>query len=413
MNKFNKNPKEQKIAIVGAYGIIGEAASKILVSDRNYTGASKITGTFEFNICPTLPAASLADAALSANVPLKNALNTFSVKQSFSAGIDLLKSQAYGFIAEKVATLPEGASDRIGQIVYCTGDSKFYGWDGTAWRDLGYVGAYSGGAVRSYTASLEVDDGDSDILWFKTEGASPTVKIALQGLIFPRRYYTELGQHTHTFTPAVHDHDITEPDGGTGHTHVTDIGAHAHGSKEFALSTHTHSIGITSGNQSVSHYHQGVQEDSGTTTNQTPTNHTHSVSGTTGTPSASDNVDSATIGNKTSGKALAGIIVNEELASGTIENTGINAGSLSSVQKQYGHALIVKIDGTAVTSNILSATGWSEIGDGTGTHAFHTNGTSEMDASAWKSYAAGFHTLEIIEPEPGYGCRVMAHIETS
>lgn len=31
LKKFNKNPKEQKIAIVGAYGIIGEAVSKILV----------------------------------------------------------------------------------------------------------------------------------------------------------------------------------------------------------------------------------------------------------------------------------------------------------------------------------------------------------------------------------------------
>lgn len=31
LEKFNKNPKEQKIAIVGAYGIIGEVVSKILV----------------------------------------------------------------------------------------------------------------------------------------------------------------------------------------------------------------------------------------------------------------------------------------------------------------------------------------------------------------------------------------------
>jgi hypothetical protein len=92
----------------------------------------------------------------------------------------------------------------------------------------------------------------------------------------------------------------------------------------------------------------------------------------------------------------------------------VNIGhDLSTTQKLYGKNLTVKIDATDITSNILTATGWGGIGNGLGSHAFHTTGSGELDASAWVSWSAGFHTLEILEPEAEYGCRVMIHIETN
>jgi len=86
---------------------------------------------------------------------------------------------------------------------------------------------------------------------------------------------------------------------------------------------------------------------------------------------------------------------------------------LSTQQKLYAKNLTVKINGVSVTSDILTATGWSDIGDGTENHAFHADGSGEMNASTWVTYTPGFHTLEIIEPEGGYGTSVMIHIETN
>ena len=65
-----------------------KAGAKILVRDRDYIGADKITGDFEFDAFPTVPDASVPDAKLSANIPLKNGANAFSAKQTFNAGTD-------------------------------------------------------------------------------------------------------------------------------------------------------------------------------------------------------------------------------------------------------------------------------------------------------------------------------------
>lgn len=53
-----------------------KAGAKILCSDRSYTGASLITGTFEFQTFPTVPNASIPDAKLSSNVMLKTTYDT-------------------------------------------------------------------------------------------------------------------------------------------------------------------------------------------------------------------------------------------------------------------------------------------------------------------------------------------------
>lgn len=399
----------------------------VLCADRNYTGADKITGNFEFDDCPVVPAASIADSYLSANVPLLDAAQEFTAKQTLSGGLDMDLVHIENLIVEKVAALPAWDVSYKGRVVYCTGDNTFYGANDSTWKVLDYTGGYTGGAVRSYSEEDIVDASDSMKFWFKTEGATPTVKIALMGLPYPKRFYIELPYHTHVFSGTSHGHTATQ----VAHAHVTDIGVHDHGTKSYALSTHTHGISGNTAVQSADHTHLVSGSTSGTTTLFTTgglshthpvsitsatqsANHTHAISLTTGTPSASDNVDNETIGNKTSDSQTPAITVVGTASAGTNANSGVNIGaSLSSAQKLYGKSLAVKIDGTSVTSDILTATGWSAIGDGTGTHAFHVAGTGEMTASAWVSYAAGFHTLAIFEPEAGYGCSVLVHIETS
>jgi len=359
----------------------------------------------------------------------------FSAQQKFSAGIDLDLQQALKFITEKVGSLPGWDVSYVGRVLYCTGDGKFYGANASQWIQLDYLGGYSGGSIRSYSGNGIADDGDSFKFWFKTDGASPTVKIAIKGEVFPKRFYTELGQHTHVFTGISHTHAVTD----SGHTHNVVMGSHAHDG-DFGSQSHTHSISLTSGSTSIAHdhgvgtlvnasmsdhAHEGVQVGAGSTGSAGAHNHTisgnvasadpihsHSLSGSSGFPSATNGVSPTDLGTKISTSTVTGISNQGTVAGGTNANAGVNGGALSSAVKLYGKTLIVKIDGTDVTNAIKTAKGWSVIGDGTGTHEFHTAGTGELDASAWKAYASGFHTIEIIESEVGYGCGLLVHIET-
>lgn len=470
------------------------------IAIKNITQSVSAVWTFTAN--PVFNAGAIADAALSSNIPKKNAVNIFTAMQGFPAGIDLNLTQAINHICERVTGLPAWDVSYKGRILYNNTDNKFYGANDSTWVDLGYVGGYTGGTVRSYANQGITDDWDQYYSLFKTEGVTPTVKIFIRGDTFPRRFYTELPYHTHVFTGTAHTHTITDP----GHYHGITLGSHGHGELQFGLSTHVHSItgntggdGIshthvatlagtaastaiwhthtfseTSGAQSVTHTHSGTtlgianstahthdgvvaggaetdsdgihthgvtgstgnasvghtHSVSGTTSNENPA-HTHSVSvtGTTdaggvwhshtisfssGTPSSSAAVSSADLGDKYTYYVYSGVTAVNTASGGTNSYAGIYiGGEIGTIQKLYGHHLVVKIDGTDVTSNILSSTGWSYIGDGTDAHAFHTAGTGEMDASAWKSYTAGFHTLEIIEPTNDYGCSLRVHIETS
>lgn len=360
-----------------------------------------ISAIWTFSANPVFNAGGIADAALSANIPKKDAANTFSAKQTFSAKIDMGQTEIEQPVMHKLASAPGTPS--LGQIYYNTADNKFYGWNGSAWLDLGYVGAYTGGAVRSYMAEGITDDGDSSKLWFKTEGGSPTVKIAIKGERYPIRAYTELGEHTHVFTGISHDHDADN----TNHTHSVDL-SHGH-TGSFGSGSHTHDVGGTTSSAS-NHTHGGVASG-GDVTNASG-GHSHTFSDTSNSPSGTAGVG-AYSGSQTSGNGKSTTTIDPTVAGGTNANAGVNGGTLSSAVKNYADALQVWIDGTDVTSNILTATGWGAIGDGTSGHAFHTTGTGELDASAWKAYAAGFHTIEIIEPTAGKGCRYRIHIETA
>ena len=368
------------------------------IAIKNITQTISAVWTFSSN--PSFNAGGIADAALTANIPKKDATGTFSAKQSFDGGIDMTKHEIEQPVLHKLASAP--GSPSIGQMYYNTADNKFYGWNGTSWQDLSYTGGYTGGAVSRYSAENLVDSNDSSKLWFKTEGATPTVKIAIKGERYPVRFYTELGQHTHVFTGTAHTHTASN----TNHTHSVDL-SHGH-TGSFGSSSHTHDVGGTTGSGGT-HTHGGVVGN-GDITNSGGS-HTHSFADTSGTPSGTAGVG-AYSNSVNSGNGKSTTTIDATAAEGTNANAGVNGGTLATAVKNYADALQVWIDGTNVTSDVLSATGWSAIGDGTDTHAFHTTGTGEMNASAWKSYSAGFHTIEIIEPTAGKGCRYRIHIET-
>lgn len=414
-----------------------KAGAKILVSNRNYIEDDKITGDFEFDAFPTVPNASIPDAKLSANVPLKNATNAFSAKQTFNAGTDHNKQQAENFVFEKVSSLPGWTSADIGRTLFDTTAGKAYVGGNSAWKQIDYTGGYTGGSIRAYASLVTTDDNDSAKLFFKTEGATPTVYLQIMGLHYPRRFYTELPYHDHSFTGIAHSHGVTD----AGHTHTTTMGLHGHGTTQFSLATHIHDVTGDTGNESVGHvhtipsqgtssdnehYHEGVEPAVGATevvpvhyhtfsgtTNSNSVSHYHSMSFQTSDGSTHSSVAQADLGDKVSQSKVTGLTVNNQTAGGTVGFKGVNSGlSLSTTQKKYGKSLIIKIDGTDVTSAILTATGWSVIGDGLATHAFHVSGSGELDASAYVTFSPGFHTLEIMEPESGYGCNVMVHIES-
>jgi len=405
-----------------------KTGSSICLDDTVMT----ISAAWVFSTNPVFNAGAIADNYLTSNIPKKDAANVFAAQQEFAAGINLDRQQAQNFVCEKVASLPGGTSQDIGRIVYCTGDNKFYGWNGTAWQQIDYTGGYTGGAVRGYSATLDLDNGNSSKLWFKTEGASPTVKIALMGLMFPKRFYTELGYHNHGITDGGHAHNAAG-----AHNHHVDLGSHTH-SGTFGSSSHTHNVSGTTGSESshthgggtystgtsATHVHHSVQigsDETGASGAHSHTNfvgssgagsaHSHTFSDTSDGPSATASVSSTDLGGVYSAYTNPGP-TDSAITGITINAAGINAGTLSASQKQYADSLTVSIDGTDVTAAILSATGWSQIGDGTATHDFHVSGTGEMNASAWKSYAAGFHVIEITEPTTDRGCRIMIHIET-
>jgi hypothetical protein len=228
------------------------------------------------------------------------------------------------------------------------------------------------------------------------------------GLTYPKRHYVELPYHTHAFTGISHTHGITD----AGHYHTTAVGSHTH-TGNFGLSTHTHNIAGSTASGGEYHVHSGVQTGAGDTQSENAL-HTHTISLGTDVPSATGSVSSTDIGSKNTDTKTTGVTTQGTVPTGSNAYGGVNVSlSLSSTQKLYGKNLTIKIDGTDVTAAVKTATGWTDIGDGTGTHALHTAGSGEMTASAWVTYAAGFHVLEVLEPEAGYGCRVMLHIETS
>jgi len=366
--------------------------------------AMQISAQWSFAVDPLLPVDTL--------IAQLGVAQAWTAKQTFSAGVDFDNFAVENLIL-KAETLPAAGPALKGRVAYQQSDNHYYGCNGSAWIQLDYIGGYTGGTVVGYSTNLQVDDLDSESMFFKTVGVSPTVKIALKGLPFPKRHYAILAYHDHDLTMNSHIHAIVDP----GHIHNTIMGSHGHVGT-FGLGTHYHPISIATQKQSVDHAHQyhrpAFESSDYIYTLGESADHVHSILGSTDVPSATGGVQDKDLGTIASQLAYVAATVAGAVATGTIAKSGVNAGlTLDTAVKAYGDGLLVDIDGTDVTSLILAATGWAAIGDGTNTHAFHTTGTGEMDISSWLSFAPGLHTIRVQEPVLGRGCKVMLHCEVS
>lgn len=87
-----------------------------------------------------------------------------------------------------------------------------------------------------------------------------------------------------------------------------------------------------------------------------------------------------------------------------------STGNAGVIAKTFPNQLKVYIDGVNRTSIILTRAGLDKLGDGTGTHAFVSNGTGEIDITDLVS-GSGFHEIKITEPISGAGGTVFIHLE--
>ena len=195
-----------------------------------------------------------------------------------------------------------------------------------------------------------------------------------------------------------HAHGISFTSGSGGNQAVTIAGTTASGG-----ASHTHTVSITSNNQSASHTH-AVSITSAAGGNEAVTiagstagisaNHTHSVSIT----SAAGGNQAVTIAGNTAAGGGHGHTI-----SGSTANEGVTA-------KAYSNACKVWINGVNKTADILALTGLAALGDGTSGHGFITSGSGEMDIGSLVPETQ-IHQIMVSEPEVGAGGRVLMHLE--
>ena len=262
-------------------------------------------------------------------------------------------------ISERTGTVTAGEGGT--EIV---SDNNARTLDGYSASDFSLI-SHSHQMSHPYSVIGEVDDRDSFIFYFNTDGLTPVVRMAIRGIGYPARHFVDLPSHTH-------DSSKTVP--AAAHTHPLD-GAFS---------------GTTGGNSPL-HTHQYVAGNVGTYNTATDSlGHTHdisgSTSGTSGVPSGTQSVGGG--------------------------SAGVSGGTLAATKKQYANALTIWFDGVNVTAKFLTATGWAAIGDGTGSHAFHTAGTGVIDVSAFITWDSGVHSVEVREPTTDRGCRISLFIDT-
>jgi len=408
------------------------AGSKIMVTDRVKTVSAVIT----FGANPVFNAGGIADTALTANVPLKNANNTFTGDNQFDKAILKLR-------LPKLAAHPTLIADD--NLIYeYTPDGNCYVYKhGTGAVRVDYIGGYTGGALRPYAGMNVCDENSPIMIPIKCDVGFTSVKINLIGKDFPSYIYTELPQHKHgKGTLALADGIVKD----VTHTHSTDIG-HTHGGT-FGSATHTHSVAnhthtftATVGNASANHYHLvsgntqagtlhnhgGIEPGTSNTDgeashthpvsfnsgNQSAT-HNHSVSGTTNARGLNTEVPSATagvssyVGSKTSGAANYGVAPNVSTAiSGDTANAGILGNTLNDTKKQ-NVTNAIKIYITQDMANW--GTGWDSGTYGALANINNANGTGEIDITA--KCLAGFNYIKIVDETAKKGGTIMWHIDS-
>ena len=208
----------------------------------------------------------------------------------------------------------------------------------------------------------------------------------LYGYILDAYFMKILAEHNHNFTTnitsPIHNHYIDfDTHGAGGHNHTTDIG-HDHdvrwGTDKNALY-----LDANNGTLQTKYIHDAdhtpigtlLQMEtlaySGSPTSSSEINHNHWVDGNTETATAN------------------------HAHTGTSDNTGNQ--TAYTVAYDYFDALQIAIDGTDITSDILTQLGWGKLGNGTATHAMITTGTGMIDLTAimntYGKWTAGMHYL--------------------
>ena len=279
------------------------------------------------------------------------------------------------------------------------------------------------------------------------------VLLELKGAKLHQGYYTELKQHNHgvgtlvTNTTGAHDHALgtlaVENDGSHDHAVGTLAGSqpvHSHGvSGELgnATANHTHDVSGTTGVE-PDHTHPDItfgSADTGEggghdhTFSDTSTGHsvTHShelgtlavgnagneavtISGNVASDGTHNHSLSGTVASGgTHNHSLSGKVASDGNHSHTISGSVANAGGSP---KTYPDSLKVYINSVDKTSNILTKSGLTKLGNGTSSHAFVTTGTGEMDISDLIDSAAIWE-VKITEPVSNKGGRCLLHMEIS
>jgi len=155
-----------------------KAGAKIVCSDRGYTGANKITGAWEFLSFPLVPAASILDASLSANVMLKSVYDTdadgkvndadkldgqeaaaFAAASHVHAGADISSGTVDGDRLPAISTTKQGSVPATG-----TPAGKYLRDDGGWAGAMGYALAFTAGTI---------DPPDNEIYFFGNQAEAP------------------------------------------------------------------------------------------------------------------------------------------------------------------------------------------------------------------------------------------------
>jgi len=235
---------------------------------------------------------------------------------------------------------------------------------------------------------------------FKKTANEGKVYLELKGAKLHQGYYSELFQHNH----------------GVGTLSIPFAPNHTHAAGSLAGSqpNHIHPLTGSTANQSVSHNHVinniSHQHAIPTTGSGGQTGWANGCTSPTANQSASHNHAKGTLAVGNGGNDAVTIAGNtgsngyhEHVISGNTANAGVAA-------KTYNNEAKIYVDSVDKTAAFIALCALDKLGNGTGSHAFVTTGSGEIDVSTW--FASNkIYEIKITQPSSGYGGRVLLHIE--
>jgi hypothetical protein len=413
-------------------------ASKVLCTDRAKTVSAIIT----FSANPVFNAGGIADAALTANIPKKNAANTMSGDNTFS-GLNTFSQAIQSFKPPTLVAHPSVVGDD-GKVYIYSGGLYIYK-HGTGPVSLDYNGAYTGGALKSYCGELIIDNNTPGYIMVKTDASITSAILKLFATNFPSWVYTELPAHTHAVGSLALTSGLVT---GLEHTHNVVMGSHTHAGS-FGTSTHIHteiqhrhsinfgtfatasggshshtfsgSAGNTGDGDAASgvvNHHHGftpagtVSTDSGHTHNVTVDGYTAYETPAIGTASASASVSSADLGTIVSAVAsFSGTPIVGTGITGSTASKGMTGGGTINetlLKAQLDTNIQVNISATRAVWGATydkGSAGWSSLAN-----IYGNTGSDAIDISSYLSPAT-YYFIKISEPTANMGGKISYLIE--